>query len=199
MDARVGYNTILFPTYLNGTTSRSPTRPPASSRATTRRTLSGTGRGCSPTRRSSTTSIRRSAAGTSSSSASIRRMPRATSRPRGSTTSRTTIQHDEPRRRSDAVRHAVRYGDDGRRHRAVRAGQLFAEATDRDRRSPVRTSQRISPGAIEPGDTMDVARHSGIRVDLVPRSLSQTNVVTWNNAGPRLSLIYDATGDGRPR
>jgi hypothetical protein len=33
--------------------------------------------------------------------------------------------------------------------------------------------------------------------NVVPRSLSRTNVVTWNNAGPRLSLIYDATGDGK--
>ena len=31
----------------------------------------------------------------------------------------------------------------------------------------------------------------------VPRSLGQTDVVTWNNTGPRLSAVYDATGDGR--
>ncbi len=31
----------------------------------------------------------------------------------------------------------------------------------------------------------------------VPRTLSQTDVVTWNTAGPRLSLAYDLTGDAR--
>src|SRR5262249_48557173 len=31
----------------------------------------------------------------------------------------------------------------------------------------------------------------------VPRTLSQTNVVTWNNAGPRVSAAYDVMGDGR--
>jgi hypothetical protein len=31
----------------------------------------------------------------------------------------------------------------------------------------------------------------------VPRSLSETSVVAWKNAGPRLSAAYDLTGDGR--
>ncbi|HEY7290784.1 MAG TPA: TonB-dependent receptor [Vicinamibacterales bacterium] len=31
----------------------------------------------------------------------------------------------------------------------------------------------------------------------VPRSLSETNVVTWNTTGPRLSAAYDLAGDGR--
>jgi hypothetical protein len=31
----------------------------------------------------------------------------------------------------------------------------------------------------------------------VPRNLAQTDVVTWNNTGPRLSAAYDVTGDGR--
>ncbi len=31
----------------------------------------------------------------------------------------------------------------------------------------------------------------------MPRSLAQTDVVTWNNTGPRLSAVYDLTGDGR--
>src|SRR5262249_55014925 len=31
----------------------------------------------------------------------------------------------------------------------------------------------------------------------VPRSLAQTDVVTWDTAGPRLSVVYDLTGDAR--
>ena len=31
----------------------------------------------------------------------------------------------------------------------------------------------------------------------VPRTLSQTDVVTWNTAGPRVSAAYDLTGDAR--
>jgi carboxypeptidase family protein/TonB-dependent receptor-like protein len=31
----------------------------------------------------------------------------------------------------------------------------------------------------------------------VPRTLSQTDVVTWNTAGPRVSAIYDLTGDAK--
>ncbi|HEV3062614.1 MAG TPA: TonB-dependent receptor, partial [Vicinamibacterales bacterium] len=31
----------------------------------------------------------------------------------------------------------------------------------------------------------------------VPRTLSQTDVVTWNTTGPRLSAVYDLNGDGR--
>ena len=31
----------------------------------------------------------------------------------------------------------------------------------------------------------------------VPRTLSRTDVVTWNTAGPRLSVAYDLTGDAR--
>jgi len=31
----------------------------------------------------------------------------------------------------------------------------------------------------------------------VPRTLSRTDVVTWNTAGPRVSAAYDLTGDGR--
>ena len=33
--------------------------------------------------------------------------------------------------------------------------------------------------------------------NLITRSISQIPVVTWNNAGPRLSVAYDLMGDGR--
>jgi hypothetical protein len=31
----------------------------------------------------------------------------------------------------------------------------------------------------------------------VPRTLSQTDVITWNTTGPRVSVAYDLTGDGK--
>ena len=31
----------------------------------------------------------------------------------------------------------------------------------------------------------------------MPRTLSRTDVVTWNTAGPRASAAFDLTGDGR--
>ena len=31
----------------------------------------------------------------------------------------------------------------------------------------------------------------------VPRTLGETNIVIWNNAGPRVSAAFDLTGDGK--
>ncbi len=31
----------------------------------------------------------------------------------------------------------------------------------------------------------------------MPRTLAETSVVTWKNAGPRISAAYDVLGDGK--
>ncbi len=53
--------------------------------------------------------------------------------------------------------------DDSERYGAVRPGQLLPEARHGDSRTPLRAPERLSAGAVEPGVAVDGGRHPRIR------------------------------------
>ena len=190
VDARLGLNKILFPTYLNGNdqtlldnatsirtrnfntdTERFRDRLPGQRH---RAVLRGRGPGRPP--RVQVRLRPRARAGRSADTACRRRGV-------------ALQQRDRPRGRRHAVRVAVLLEDRGRRHGAVCAGQLLGEAPHAHRRRSLGASRRLSAGASQPGQPW---------FPELPRSFpEQRDIVNWKTIGPRLSAAYDLSGNGR--
>ena len=192
MDARLGYNTIFFPTFFNGTEqSLTDTRDRHHRTRTIRRQWNAS---APPPGQRDAAVLRRSLA-RRPSRVPLRLRPHA----------RGDREPDAPRRRRAAHLHqrdghgperddlfARRSSrqDGARRHVALLPGQLQPEAPDARRRRPLRAARRLSAGAGQPAERV------------LPEPARATfaalrDVVKWHTVGPRFSAIYDLQGDGR--